>query len=226
MPGMASGASASTRNCSSNSNTMRSTGSSGAQAFVQRRVRCGEPQREPVGGAAEGREVVACRARDAGAARTSGSGWRPRCRRRPRKCRSALAAEGADEAAHSSSTCSLPARAALAHALTRLAARRLQLAVEAALEVLGHQRPLGLVALVDEGQAERERRVAEDLEVLGPGDDGARRHQRRQVARGEALAREIGHRDHGPHHRAACVVRRARARAPGRSRSLRRPAGS
>ena len=47
------------------------------------------------------------------------------------------------------------------------------------------------------------RRVAEDLDVLGPGDHGARRHQRRQVAGGEALARQLGHRDHRAHQRAA-----------------------
>jgi hypothetical protein len=83
-------------------------------------------------------------------------------------------------------------RAGPARQLVRL----LQFAVEAALEVLGDQRPLGVVALVDERQPERQRRVLEDLDVLGPGDDGARRHQRRQVARREALARELGHGHH------------------------------
>src|ERR1700756_2766169 len=67
--------------------------------------------------------------------------------------------------------------------------RLLQLAVEAALKVFGHQRALGGVALVDEGETKRQRRVLEDLDVLRPGDDGARRHQRRQVARRKAFAR-------------------------------------
>ena len=39
----------------------------------------------------------------------------------------------------------------------------------------------------------------EDLRVLGPGDDGARRHQQRQVAHRKALARERGQRHHGGH---------------------------
>ena len=71
-----------------------------------------------------------------------------------------------------------------------------ELPVEAALKVLGDDRPFGVVALVDEREPERERRVVEDLDVLGPRDDGARRHQGRQVAGLEALARQAGDRDH------------------------------
>src|SRR5690606_7453376 len=43
-----------------------------------------------------------------------------------------------------------------------------QLGPEAALIVLGHRRALDLVALVEEGQAEGEADIAEDLGVLGP----------------------------------------------------------
>jgi hypothetical protein len=47
-----------------------------------------------------------------------------------------------------------------------------QLDTEAALIELGDDRPLQLIALVDERQAEREAEVAaENLGVLGPGDD-------------------------------------------------------
>jgi hypothetical protein len=88
-----------------------------------------------------------------------------------------------------------------------------QLDIEAALVVLGHQRALDLVALVEEGKAEGQRRVAEDLEVLGPGDHRARRHQYRQVAGGVALAREFRHRHHGRDQLApGLVVHRGHAR--------------
>src|SRR5206468_4236885 len=55
--------------------------------------------------------------------------------------------------------------------------RRLrQFLVEAALIEFGHQRPLQLVALVEEGDAERKTDVAEDVGVLGPSDHGTRAH--------------------------------------------------
>src|SRR5262245_1895980 len=49
-----------------------------------------------------------------------------------------------------------------------------QLLAEAALVELGHHRPLELVALVEEGEAEPEPDIAEDLGVLGPGHHRAR----------------------------------------------------
>src|SRR4051794_23044372 len=55
--------------------------------------------------------------------------------------------------------------------------RRLrQLGTEAALIVLGHDVPLGLVALVQESHPEGEAKVTEDLGILGPGDHGTWRH--------------------------------------------------
>src|SRR5690606_4007421 len=63
---------------------------------------------------------------------------------------------------------------------------------EAALVVFRPGRPLALVALVEEGQAEREADVAEDAGILGPGDDGARRHDGGDVAVDEAGARQVG----------------------------------
>src|SRR5579859_3963282 len=84
----------------------------------------------------------------------------------------------------------------------RLNQRRLdaafgQLAAEAALVVLGDRGALDLIALVEEGDPEGERDVVEDIGVLGPGDDRARRHHGRDVAVDEAGAGEIGERHHG-----------------------------
>ncbi len=81
-------------------------------------------------------------------------------------------------------------------------ARPVHFAAERALVVLGQHRPLGFVALVQERQPEGQRRVAEDLDVLGPADDGSRRHQQAEVPRGEALARQFGQRHHRPQPRA------------------------
>src|SRR5690242_10871982 len=53
---------------------------------------------------------------------------------------------------------------------------------EAALEVLGDDRAFGLVALVQEGDAERIADILEDHVVLGPADHRARRHHRGDVA--------------------------------------------
>src|SRR5438045_167176 len=101
----------------------------------------------------------------------SGSMRRPRCSRRPRKCSSASPLNARIAAAQSSSTLcrrraarrwSTIAAIGLRHKLVRLG----QLAVEAALEVFGDDGALGLIALVDERQPERERRVVEDLDVL------------------------------------------------------------
>src|SRR3954452_11025177 len=74
----------------------------------------------------------------------------------------------------------------------RLDAALGHLGAEAALVVLGHRGTLDLVALVQEGDPEGEGDVLEDLGVLGPGDDRARRHHRRDVAVDEAGAREVG----------------------------------
>src|SRR5512138_4040351 len=71
-----------------------------------------------------------------------------------------------------------------------------QLAAEAALVVLRHDRPLDLVALVEEGDAEGEGDVVEDARVLRPGDHRARRHHGRDVAGDEAGAGEVGERHH------------------------------
>src|SRR3546814_15205757 len=66
-----------------------------------------------------------------------------------------------------------------------------QLAAEAALVVLRHDRALDLVALVEEGNAEGEADVAENARVLGPRDHRARAHHRRDVAVDEAASGEV-----------------------------------
>src|SRR6185437_8237578 len=66
--------------------------------------------------------------------------------------------------------------------------------VEAALVVLRHRGPLGLVAFVEEGHAEGEADIAENARILRPCDDGARRHDGGDVAVDEAGAREVGQR--------------------------------
>src|SRR4051812_11975793 len=67
---------------------------------------------------------------------------------------------------------------------------------EDALIIFGHQRPLRLVALVQEGEAEGKADVAEDQGVLRPADHRARAHHGRDVAVHEALAGQIGDLDH------------------------------
>src|SRR5690625_1917939 len=53
-----------------------------------------------------------------------------------------------------------------------------QIGTEAALVILGDDRALDLVALVEEGDPEGKADVAEDLGVFGPGDHRARAHDR------------------------------------------------
>src|SRR6185436_1120208 len=89
----------------------------------------------------------------------------------------------------------------------------LQIDAEAALEILGHHRALQLVALVEERDAEGEADVAEDAGILGPGDDGARAHDGRDVAVDEAGAGQLGAGDHrldGLAARLVVVARRLR----------------
>src|SRR5579864_9448603 len=71
-----------------------------------------------------------------------------------------------------------------------------QFCIEAALIEFGHQRPLQFVAFVEEGDAEGETDIAEDVGVPGPGDHRARAHHGRQIAIGEGVACEISE----PHH--------------------------
>src|SRR5262249_25188202 len=56
-----------------------------------------------------------------------------------------------------------------------------QLLAEAALIELGDDRPLELVALVEEGEPEGKADILEDVGVLGPGDHGARAHHGREI---------------------------------------------
>ena len=71
-----------------------------------------------------------------------------------------------------------------------------QLLSEAALIELGDQRPLQLVAFVDEGQPEGEADIVEDVGVLRPGDHRARAHDGGDVAVHEGVAREVGDAHH------------------------------
>ncbi len=77
-----------------------------------------------------------------------------------------------------------------------MTARLRQFLTEAALIELGHQRPLQLVAFVDEGQPEGEADIVEDLGILRPGDHRARAHHRRDIAVHEGVAGEIGDAHH------------------------------
>ena len=88
----------------------------------------------------------------------------------------------------------------------RLDPRLRQFDAEAALVVFGHRRPLHLVALVEEGDAEGEGDVVEDLRVLGPGDDRARAHDGGDVAVDEAGAGQVGQAHHRRHSVAALGV--------------------
>src|SRR5438477_5857705 len=60
--------------------------------------------------------------------------------------------------------------------------------VEAALIELSDQRPFQLVAFVEERNAERKSDIAKNLGVFSPGDHRARAHDRRQIAIGECVA--------------------------------------
>src|SRR5262249_9216276 len=77
------------------------------------------------------------------------------------------------------------------------AAALLQVGPEAALVVLRHRRPLELIALVEEGQAESEGDVVEYPGIVGPGHHRARRHHGGDVAVDEAGAGKVRQ----PHHR-------------------------
>ena len=85
---------------------------------------------------------------------------------------------------------------AAAYPSTTLAAALRQFLAEGALVELGDHRALQLVALVEEGQPERHADIAEDLGVLGPGDDRARAHHGRQVAVDEGRTRHVGDAHH------------------------------
>jgi hypothetical protein len=103
MPAMTSGASASTRNCSSISNSMRSTGSSGRRlscsAASDAVSRSASPSATPRNEAKSSVSGEGCRC---GA--NHGSATRPRCRRLPRKCRSRSPLKARTTPAHSSAT--------------------------------------------------------------------------------------------------------------------------
>src|SRR3546814_5659053 len=65
-----------------------------------------------------------------------------------------------------------------------------QIFAEHALIIFGDDHPLGLVALVEEGQAEGEADIIEDRGVLRPADHRARRHHGRNVAVDEPRSEE------------------------------------
>src|SRR5664279_3051939 len=71
-----------------------------------------------------------------------------------------------------------------------------QFDAEAALIELGDDRPLQLIALVEEGEPEGKADIVENLGILRPDDHGTRAHHGRDVAVHEGVARQI--RD--PHH--------------------------
>src|SRR4028118_2360035 len=71
-----------------------------------------------------------------------------------------------------------------------------QVLAEDPLVIFGDQRPFGLVALVEEGEAEGEADVVEDERVLSPADHRPRAHHGRDVAVDEALARQVRDLDH------------------------------
>src|ERR1700690_4434828 len=72
-----------------------------------------------------------------------------------------------------------------------------QFGAEAALVIFRDDRPLQLVALVEERDPEGEGDIVEDRPILRPGDHGARRHDGRDVAGQQALTRQVGDADHG-----------------------------
>src|SRR3954453_10627532 len=71
-----------------------------------------------------------------------------------------------------------------------------QFRVEAALIELSDQRPFQLVAFVEERNPERKFDIAEDLGIFIPGDPRARAYDGGQVTIGECVAREVCE----PHH--------------------------
>ena len=72
----------------------------------------------------------------------------------------------------------------------------LQLRIKTSLVILGYCRAFGFVAFVEESEAEGCIDGVEDRGVLGPCDNGTRRHDGGNVAGHEALAREVGHGEH------------------------------
>ena len=181
---------------------------------VQRSVGAAQPQRQAVGGAAERGEVVVLRATGAGAARTAavargrgaGAGResaghvRPPARGSPRRTVPRCAADGARRLA------------SLTPAITR--ARADDSSSSRSKQRWKYSATIGRSAsshLLRNDSAKASARSPKISQVLGPGDHGARRHQRRQVAGREALARQVGHRHHPAHQRAA----RRRSRSAG-----------
>src|ERR1700686_1371360 len=71
-----------------------------------------------------------------------------------------------------------------------------QLDPEAALIELGHDRPLELVAFVEEGDPEGEADILEYVGVLRPDDHRARAHHGRDVAVHEGVAGQVRDADH------------------------------
>src|SRR4051812_41282568 len=71
-----------------------------------------------------------------------------------------------------------------------------QLDAEAALVELRYDRPLELIALVEEGEPEGKADILEDVGILRPGDHRARAHHRRDVAVHEGVASEVGDAHH------------------------------
>ncbi len=170
-PGHSSGARLSTRNCSSSSNTSRSTGSPGRwracrPASLRRRRRLAPSSRPRWSANRAGTSDWWAAASTTGAV--------PRYSVCPLHCSEASPAMARNSAPPQAS---MRASEGVASAgMGGLVAQR-QFLAEAALEILGHDGPLGRLALVEEGQLEGQPQVVEDLRVLGPGDDGARRHQ-------------------------------------------------
>src|SRR5690606_23667804 len=82
----------------------------------------------------------------------------------------------------------------------------LQFHAEGALVKFGNQRAFQFVALVEEGDAEGESEIAEDLGVFPPGDDRARAHHGRKIAVDEGGAGEVGDAYHARNRVAAILA--------------------
>ena len=67
-----------------------------------------------------------------------------------------------------------PSTASVVHGLQLVGMIGDQFTIETALEILGNDRLLGLVTLVEKREAERLAQIVEDLAVLGPGDQCTR----------------------------------------------------
>ena len=192
-PAIVRAPSASKRAVSSASKTARASGSTGAADALEAVVVIAEPKRQRI--AAPRASATSLRLHR-GAGRRDPRGLcptmaQPRTRRRPRPRGSrAIARAAPARARRNRSMGSAIGVAGLGgHALGQVLA-------EDALVIFRDQRPLGLVALVEEGQPEGEADVAEDQRVLRPGDHRARAHHGRDVAVDEALAGQVGDLDH------------------------------